>query len=105
MADTEFSRKIAAYRATDYRFGEGRMLFPCASTKPLRLWRSDMPGSPHAIVMKGVGADQKAVWPQGKGYFVLDADLDAACTIGRRYRQDAVVWVGCDAVPKVILLH
>ena len=142
LAHTKISaEKIAAYRATDYRFGEGadaitlrideassaleslyvrlahtRGVFITAfnpygevhgdeanEAAHLRLGRELK--ELHAIVMEGAGADPKAVWPQEKSYFSLGADLEAARVLGRRYRQDAVVWVGRNAIPKLILLH
>ena len=142
LAHTKISaQKIAAYPATDYRFGEGaeaitlridevssaleslyvrlahtRGVFITAfnpygevhgdeatEAAHLRLGR-ELKGL-HAIVIEGAGPDPKAVWPQEKSYFALGADLDSVRAIGRRYRQDAVVWVGRDAVPQLILLH
>ena len=142
MAQTEISaEKIAAYRATDYRFGEGldaitlridqaspalrdlfarfahsRGVFITAfnphgtaegaadnEAADLRLGR-ELRGL-YPIVIEGAGADPAGGWPPEKSYFALGADLDAARALGRRYQQDAVVWVGRDAVPQLILLR
>lgn len=56
-------------------------------------------------VIDGAGADPTGDWPEEKSFFVLGVDLDAARELGIRYKQDAIVWVGEDAVPKLILLR
>ncbi len=56
-------------------------------------------------IMVGAGADPSGAWPEEKSFFALGVDLDAARNLGTRYRQDAIVWVGADAVPKLILLR
>ncbi len=56
-------------------------------------------------VIEGAGADASGRWPEEKSYFALGIDLEAASTLGKRYRQDAIIWAGGDAVPKLILLR
>ena len=56
-------------------------------------------------VIDGVGADPTGNWPEEKSFFALGVDLDAARGLGMRYQQDAIVWAGEDAVPKLILLR
>ena len=56
-------------------------------------------------VMEGAGSDPSGAWPEEKSFFALGVDLDAARDLGMRYGQDAIVWVGADAVPKLILLR
>jgi Protein of unknown function (DUF3293) len=56
-------------------------------------------------VFEGAGADPSGDWPAEKSFFALGIDLDAARSLGTRYKQDAVVWIGADAVPKLILLR
>jgi hypothetical protein len=58
-----------------------------------------------ARVTEGAGADPSGAWPEEKSFFALGVDLEAARQLGIRYRQDAIVWVGADAVPKLILLR
>lgn len=62
----------------------------------------------HALaieVMEGAGADPTGAWPEEKSVFVLGVDLEAAQTLGIRYHQDAIVWVGRDAIPILVLLR
>ena len=56
-------------------------------------------------VIEGAGADPSGSWPEERSLFALGIDLEVARSLGARYRQDAIVWVGADAVPKLILLR
>lgn len=58
-----------------------------------------------ARVIEGAGADPSGAWPEEKSFFALGVDLEAARNLGTRYGQDAIVWVGADTVPKLILLR
>jgi len=62
----------------------------------------------HALaieVMEGAGADPTGAWPEEKSVFALGVELEAARTLGIRYHQDAIVWVGRDAIPILVLLR
>ena len=58
-----------------------------------------------SCVINGEGADAAGLWPAEKSYLALGVDAKSARTLGRRWRQDAVVWVGEDATPKLIVLR
>lgn len=58
---------------------------------------------PHVI--KGVGADPAGAWPEEMSFFALGVDNDTARRLGNRFRQDAVVWAGSDAIPRLLLLR
>ena len=55
--------------------------------------------------LEGSGSEEGTEWPAEKSYFALGLKLDAAKQIGRHFDQDAIVWVGADAVPQLILLR
>jgi hypothetical protein len=55
--------------------------------------------------VEGSGSGEGTDWPAEKSYFALGQQLDAAKQIGRHFDQDAIVWVGADAVPQLILLR
>ena len=55
--------------------------------------------------IEGSGSEEGTEWPAEKSYFALGLQLDAAKQIGRHFDQDAIVWVGADAVPQLILLR
>lgn len=55
--------------------------------------------------IEGSGSEEGADWPAEKSYFALGLQLDAAQRLGRHFDQDAIVWVGADALPQLILLR
>ena len=55
--------------------------------------------------IEGFGSEEGTEWPAEKSYFALGLQLDAAQQVGRHFGQDAIVWVGADAVPQLILLR
>ena len=58
-----------------------------------------------ALVTEGAGADPTGAWPPEKSFLALGIDEDTAAQLGRTFHQDAVVWAGSDAVPKLLLLR
>lgn len=56
-------------------------------------------------VVAGEGADPSGQWPAEKSHLAFAIDADAARELGRHYQQDAVVWIGKDAVPQLVLLR
>jgi len=56
-------------------------------------------------VIEGMGADPTGDWPQERSYFALGVDQAAASELGARFHQDAVVWAGPDAIPRLVLLR
>lgn len=55
-------------------------------------------------VVEGVGADPTEKWKE-KSYLAFGIDVDAARELGRSFQQDAVVWIGKDAIPQLLLLR
>ena len=55
--------------------------------------------------IEGSGSEKGTDWPSEKSYFALGLELEAAKEIGAYFDQDAIVWVGSDAVPQLILLR
>jgi hypothetical protein len=58
----------------------------------------------HAFI-EGAGSDATGEWPAERSVFAYGMDKASACAVGRQFRQDAVVWVGPDAVPQLVLLR
>lgn len=56
-------------------------------------------------VMEGAGADPTGAWPEEKSFFALGVELEAARTLGLRYHQDAIVWVGRNTIPILVVLR
>jgi hypothetical protein len=55
--------------------------------------------------IEGSGSEEGSDWPAEKSWFALGLELDAAMALGRHFDQDAIVWVGADAVPELHLLR
>jgi hypothetical protein len=55
--------------------------------------------------IEGSGSEEGTDWPSEKSYFALGLDLEYAKEIGAYFNQDAIVWVGSDAVAQLILLR
>ena len=55
--------------------------------------------------IEGSGSEEGTDWPSEKSYFALGLALEPAKEIGTHFDQDAIVWVGADAVPQLILLR
>jgi len=55
--------------------------------------------------IEGSGSEEGTDWPAEKSYFALGLALELAKAIGTHFDQDAIVWVGPDAVPQLILLR
>ena len=55
--------------------------------------------------IEGSGSEEGTEWPAEKSYFALGLALEPAKAIGTHFDQDAIVWVGSDAVPQLILLR
>ena len=56
-------------------------------------------------VIEGSGSEEGTDWPAEKSYFALGLALEPAKAIGIHFDQDAIVWVGPNAVPQLILLR
>lgn len=55
-------------------------------------------------VFEGDGASDDAIWPSEKSYLALGTSPDDARTLCEKYDQNAVVYIGEDAVP-MLLIH
>ena len=58
-----------------------------------------------ARVIDGAGADPTGEWQPEPSFLALGIDLAAAQRIGKLYKQDAIIWIDSDAVPRLILLR
>ena len=55
--------------------------------------------------IEGAGEAQAGDWPPERSVFVPGLDRTAASDLGRRFRQDAIVWVGANVVPELVMLR
>lgn len=56
-------------------------------------------------LIEGAGRDAARLWPEEKSFLALGLLLPEARRIGKCFKQNAIVWVGSDAVPKLMLLR
>ena len=56
-------------------------------------------------VIEGSGSEEGTAWPAERSYFALGLSLELAKSVGVHFAQDAIVWVGADAIPQLILLR
>jgi hypothetical protein len=49
--------------------------------------------------------DTAGNWPAEPGFLVAGLAGEAAVALGRRFGQNAIVWAGVDAVPRLVLLR
>jgi hypothetical protein len=62
----------------------------------------------HAVIEgsgSAAGGEKCTKWPAEKSYFALGLALEPAKAMGAHFDQDAIVWVGPDAEPQLILLR
>jgi hypothetical protein len=55
-------------------------------------------------VLDAVGSDPNGQWKE-PSFLVLDMGREGAEALGRAYRQNAIVFAGADAVPRLVLLR
>ena len=55
--------------------------------------------------IEGSGSEEGTKWPAEKSFFALGLALEPAKAIGTQFDQDAIVWVGENAVPELVLLR
>ena len=55
--------------------------------------------------IEGVGQHPSNQWPGEVSYLVFGLGLEAAKTLGVKFEQNAIVWGGADAMPRLILLR
>lgn len=56
-------------------------------------------------LIEGEGGDKAGVWPSERSFLALGIGEELARTIGRDFRQDAIVFIGSDAIPRLMLLR
>ncbi|MEO8992088.1 MAG: DUF3293 domain-containing protein [Nitrosospira sp.] len=56
-------------------------------------------------IIEGKGFDPLGKWPAEKSFLALGLDLEASCGLGKEFGQNAIVWVGADVIPRLILLR
>lgn len=58
-----------------------------------------------ATILKGSGQGEDPTWPAEASYLAIGIAREQACELGRKYRQNAIVWIDADGVPELLLLR
>jgi hypothetical protein len=53
----------------------------------------------------GIGQHPTGDWPGEPSYWVPGLSREAAQRLGTQFQQNAVIWVGGDAIPELVLLR
>ena len=53
----------------------------------------------------GEGQGEDPSWPAEASFLALGIDREAASDVGRKYGQNAIVWIGSDGLPELVLLR
>ncbi len=56
-------------------------------------------------LVEGLGQHPTNAWEGEESFLVLGISLAKASEVGRKYDQNAILWVGSDAIPQLILLR
>jgi hypothetical protein len=56
-------------------------------------------------IIEGAGSDPTGCWPAEESFLVLGLGLEASRMLGGEFYQNAIVWAGEDAIPRLILLR
>ncbi len=56
-------------------------------------------------IVEGEGRDPSGAWPGEKSFLVLGLDLETSKVLGGKFEQNAIVWAGADAIPRLVLLR
>lgn len=56
-------------------------------------------------IYHGAGIDPAGKWPAEESLLALGIDLLTAKSIGREFGQNAIIWIGSAAIPRLVLLR
>lgn len=56
-------------------------------------------------LIPGIGQHPSGKWPGEPSFLILGISLEAAKSLGRSYKQNAIVWISDNAVPQLVLLR
>ena len=55
--------------------------------------------------LNAIGVDPSGEWPSEESFLILGLSLERAKVLGTDFSQNAIVWIGADATPKLVLLR
>lgn len=57
------------------------------------------------VVLDGIGTHPGGKWTAEPNFLVPGIALEEASAMGRQFQQNAIIWCGADAIPRLILLR
>lgn len=57
------------------------------------------------FILDSINIDPFGIWPEEKSICIFGLNLESARSIGNQFNQNAIVWIGKNAVPRLILLR
>ncbi len=57
------------------------------------------------FIYRGESIDPSGKWPAEESFLALGIDLLVAKSIGRKFGQNAIVWMDSAAIPRLVLLR
>ncbi|MDZ7668260.1 MAG: DUF3293 domain-containing protein [Gammaproteobacteria bacterium] len=57
-----------------------------------------------ATALPGVALDPQGAWPAEDSLLLVNIDREAACNLGRRFGQNALVWIDQTGLPELVWL-
>ncbi len=79
-----------------------RILDPAANAARQRRLAEEL-GRARLAFVPGIGLHPTEPWPGEESFLVYGLDLDTARAMGSRLEQNAILWSGDDAIPRLIL--
>lgn len=58
-----------------------------------------------ALTLLGEGEGTDPAWPQEASWLAFGLTRDQACALGTKYGQNAIVCIGADAIPELVILR
>lgn len=58
-----------------------------------------------ALTVQGEGEGADPTWPPEASWLALGLTRDQACALGTKYGQNAIVSIGADAIPELVILR
>ena len=57
------------------------------------------------LIFEGEGGDPSGIWPPEQSYLIIGVDRSTSVELGKRFRQNAILWIGSDYIPELVMLR
>lgn len=73
-----------------------------AANRAARTALEDAVAAMGCSALPGVAIDPEGRWPDEESLLLPGVDFESACSLARRFGQNALVWIGPEAVPELV---